>query len=478
MATELAQSLSVKRAEVDFHRFASFGEPERAISVYGEENARRLALLRKHPEYCAALTPFLEIGANAGHTSYMLVKEFEARGFALDLSADALRYGQSLKSAWGLRTGPVLAAGDALRLPFRDGVLRAVFTYQTLSQFLRIEDVFREVHRVLAPGGVFIFAEEPIRRRLTLNLYRFPYPERMKTWEKKLYDWGLLDYVARDVIGAQQEESFGIRQNHRLGFGDWKEILGLFFEKQDHELFVRERGWANALVHRRISLERAADALGGTLAAFCRKEGSTSASTRGDMDRFESLLACPDCGAAFEKDPRAVLTCVGCGYATSPEEGVYNLLPNLERQELYPGPRPDTLDFSRPGHEQGLLEGFHELEGQFGNRYRWIGARAVARLARVREGNPRLQIRGYCHPMAFQQKERPAVRIRVNGSNAGSWKLSRPGLFVLESDLPEGSTYTIEILASPVWQAPGEDRIFTVNLSMIRLLPLENPEAA
>ena len=137
-----------------------------------------------------------------------------------------------------------------------------------------------------------------------------------------------------------------------------------------------------------------------------------------------------------------------------------------------------TLDFFRPGQEAGLLEGFHELEGQFGNRYRWIGARAVARLARVREGNPRLQIRGYCHSTAFQRKERPAVRIRVNGSNAGSGTLHRPGLFVLESDVPGSDAYTVEILASPVWQAPGEDRTFTVNLSMIRLLPLENPESA
>jgi hypothetical protein len=29
----------------------------------------------------------------------------------------------------------------------------------------------------------------------------------MKPWERKLFDWGLLGYLARDVIGAEQEEA-------------------------------------------------------------------------------------------------------------------------------------------------------------------------------------------------------------------------------------------------------------------------------
>ena len=34
-----AQSLAVKRAEVEFHNFASLGQPERAIAHYAEQNA-------------------------------------------------------------------------------------------------------------------------------------------------------------------------------------------------------------------------------------------------------------------------------------------------------------------------------------------------------------------------------------------------------------------------------------------------------
>src|SRR5438876_4895147 len=211
-----AQSFSVKRAEVEFHNFASLGEPERAIEVYAQENIRRAAIIRNHTKFIGKMSPFLEIGANAGHTSYLLANEFGAEGFALDISSDALRYGISLMDRWQLARAPIRVAGDAVNLPFRDGSLRLVMAFQMLSQFMNIESVFLEVKRVLAPGGVFLFAEEPLRRLLSLRLYRCPYYNLMKPWERKAYQWGLLGYLVRDVIGAEQEESFGIRQNHSM----------------------------------------------------------------------------------------------------------------------------------------------------------------------------------------------------------------------------------------------------------------------
>ena len=56
--------------------------------------------------------------------------------------------------------------------------------FQMLSQFMGMERVFEEVKRVLAPGGVFFFAEEPLKRMLTLRLYRCPYYDTMKPWER------------------------------------------------------------------------------------------------------------------------------------------------------------------------------------------------------------------------------------------------------------------------------------------------------
>ncbi|MBI1897377.1 MAG: class I SAM-dependent methyltransferase [Acidobacteria bacterium] len=435
-----AQAFSVKRAEVEFHNFASLGEPERAMAVYAEENRRRGGIIRNHGGFIGAMSPFLEIGSNVGHTSYMLANEFGADGFALDISADALRYGAALEERWGLARAPVKVAGDALNLPFRDGSLRLVCAFQMLSQFMDVEAVFLEVKRVLAPGGVFLFAEEPLKRLLSLRLYRCPYYDTMKPWERTLYDSGLLGYLVRDVIGAHQEESFGIRQNHTMGLRDWHGLIRKHFAAHEYEICVPERGWGERVVKRAA---QRADRHGSEWIA-ARLLGGTLAGT----------LACP-----------------ACGYQAANDGGVYNLLPSAERRELYPGDREDLIDFSQPGHERRLLEGWYEAEGVFGNRYRWIAARATARLARVRPGAQRLRLRGHAHEQAFTYKQPVTIEARANGARIGQWTLDRSGLFLVEADLPDAPEYTIEILAGPTWQVPTDDRVFSVNISMLRLVP-------
>ena len=466
-----AQSLAVKRAEVEFHNFASLGEPERALRVYAEENQRRGGLLRKHQDWTGPLTPFLEIGANAGHSSYMLCNEFGESGFALDISADSLRHGRTLQDAWQLAKAPVLMAGDALNLPFADGSLRTVVAYQMLSQFMDIDAVFREVTRVLQPGGLFIFAEEPLRRALSLRLYRAPYWEQMKPWERRLHQWGLLGFFVQDVIGAHQEESFGIRQNHRMNLRHWHDLVRKHFAGQRYEIFVPQRGWGERMTKRlAVQLDahrsewKAARLLGGTLAAFCRKAGETPAAVAMPAD-FERLLRCPDCGGTLGRNAADALHCGRCPYEAALEGGVYNLLNSVDKKELYPGDREDVIDFSLPGHEVRLGEGWHELEGVFGNRYRWIAERATLRLRNLRGGAQQLRIRGF----APEDPGNFTLTVKANGVLAHEGKIERPGLFVVEPLLAAAAEYQIEIAVSPMWQPPGDRRRLSVNLSLIRL---------
>jgi hypothetical protein len=230
-------------------------------------------------------------------------------------------------------------------------------------------------------------------------------------------------------------------------------------------VFVPERGWGERIVKQAsFSNWLAARLLGGTLAAVCRKAGAAG---RGrSIEKFETFLRCPNCHASLARDGSA-LRCEACSYRAENEDGVYNLLPSDERNELYPGDREDIADFSQPGHERHLVEGWYDLEGVYGNKYRWIGARAVARLTRVKTGPQRLRIR--CYAMA--QGVPGEVRVAVNGTPAGSWKLDRTGLFILEADVPDAAEYLVEIQASPVWTVETDDREFTVNVSMIRLAP-------
>lgn len=471
------QAFSVKRAQVEFHNFASLGEPERAMAAYLEENQRRNGIIRSHLDFIGPMTPFLEIGANAGHTSYLLCNEYHASGYALDISADALRHGVSLQEAWNLKQAPIRIAGDGAHLPFRDGSIRFAMTHQTLSQFQNLDAIFTEITRVLAPGGVFLFSEEPMRRMLSLRVYRAPYEREMKAWERKLHQWGLLGYLVRDVIGAHQEESFGIRQNHRQTLNDWDALVRRHFAAHEYNLFVPERGWGERWVKRLAvrldpygSVWRAAKLLGGTIAAVCRKAGEPVLPS---MERFETLLRCPDClGDLHLEEADSVLICSSCGYRAANEGQVFNLLPSAERRELYPGNRADVIDFSLPGHEPHLGEGWHALEGPFGNKYRWIGGRASVTMSRVLPGPLKLRVRGYAAEAMFANG-RPQVQLRVNGAAAGEWTLDRVGLFILEAPVPAADDYTIEIAANPEWQSPGDQRVLTVNLSMLRLVPEE-----
>ena len=76
-----------------------------------------------------------------------------------------------------------------------------------------------------------------------------------------------------------------------------------------------------------------------------------------------------------------------------------------------------------------------------------------------------------CH--ASPQGVPGEVRAIVNGALAESWKIDRNGLFILETDIPDAPEYRIEIRATPEWQVDTDDRTFTVNISMIRLVPPE-----
>jgi hypothetical protein len=148
-------------------------------------------------------------------------------------------------------------------------------------------------------------------------------------------------------------------------------------------------------------------------------------------------------------------------------------MPSAERTELYPGDRPDLIDFSLTQHSQKLLEGWYELEGVFGNKYRWIGRRASATLQRVTPGPHKLRIRGHAQENSFVRGEPVRIQVVVNGRPLSDNTLGRSGLFVLEAAVPDAPEYSVEILASPAWCEPGGERMLSVNISMIRLVRAE-----
>lgn len=104
-----------------------------------------------------------------------------------------------------------LKRGDAHRLPYGDGFFDVVVTRQAI-QFLRPADFFREVLRVLKPGGTFLFSNHVPRsaaqRPRLLRIYRLIQPSGIFCDPSKLYLGGeLRALLCRAGLKVEREET-------------------------------------------------------------------------------------------------------------------------------------------------------------------------------------------------------------------------------------------------------------------------------
>jgi ubiquinone/menaquinone biosynthesis C-methylase UbiE len=101
----------------------------------------------------------LEIGCGRGAGARLIQEEFQpARLHAFDLDyrmiLAAMRY---LRPQYTDKIA--LYVGDVLRLPYRDGVLDAVFGFGVLHHVPDWRGGLREIARVLKPGGLYCLEE-------------------------------------------------------------------------------------------------------------------------------------------------------------------------------------------------------------------------------------------------------------------------------------------------------------------------------
>jgi ubiquinone/menaquinone biosynthesis C-methylase UbiE len=105
----------------------------------------------------------LEVGCGRGGGAAFVARHHApGRMVAIDRSPRAIAFCQSRFAA------PALAfqEGDAEHLPFGDATFDAVLNVESSHCYGRIEDFFREVRRVLRPGGCFLYADFRPREEL------------------------------------------------------------------------------------------------------------------------------------------------------------------------------------------------------------------------------------------------------------------------------------------------------------------------
>ena len=145
----------------------------------------------------------LEVGCGRGGGSSFIARYLKTKSMTgVDLSAEAIAFCSARHPVPGLR----FRTGNALSLPFEADCFDAVVNVESSHCYTDVRRFFREVHRVLKPGGQFLYADLHERAGLL-------------EWRKSLMDSGLT--IAREADITQQVLAALERDNARkLGLID------------------------------------------------------------------------------------------------------------------------------------------------------------------------------------------------------------------------------------------------------------------
>jgi phthiocerol/phenolphthiocerol synthesis type-I polyketide synthase E len=98
----------------------------------------------------------LDVGCGRGGTIVTLLRYCDiARATGMDLSTEAVMFCRRRHRFPHAQ----FANGDAERLPFADASFDAVTNIESSHTYPTVESFYREVHRVLAPGGPFLYGD-------------------------------------------------------------------------------------------------------------------------------------------------------------------------------------------------------------------------------------------------------------------------------------------------------------------------------
>ncbi len=104
----------------------------------------------------AGITPgmrVLDIGGGLGGPARTLASEFGCTVEVLDLTEEFCRAGEALTVRTGLDDRVSFRHGDALEMPYPDACFDAAWMQHSSMNIPDTERLYREIHRILRPGG-------------------------------------------------------------------------------------------------------------------------------------------------------------------------------------------------------------------------------------------------------------------------------------------------------------------------------------
>ena len=339
------QTFANKKGEIEFRKklvaqiqtnsTCISGQPtqEEYISILKQRVDDTRSIFKKLQEKGIPLSPFLEIGAERGQRSMLLVNEFNAVGFMTDISYESLQSAEPLKKTFGFKKMPAPICCDAYNLPFKTGSIPFIFCFQTLHHFPDPKPIVSEIKRVLSPGGYFYCNEEPIQQILNLALFRRDF--HLRWYEKVLKATGLLHFIS--LLGKSEVE-YGILEE-AFSLETWEKALNVF-PQVDVNLIVfpfgphiqrRKNGKKNWITPPFAS-QFLLRLLGGGIEAICQKEDGN----KQKEGTLLNLLACPNCS---HKPKLSVLDahlfCKVCKSSFKKRNSVFMLFSKKQKKILY-----------------------------------------------------------------------------------------------------------------------------------------------
>ncbi len=341
--TSSFQPLQAKKAEVRFRQKIAQQHIHDTVLIPQEYNKKEMDTIlqektqrtikdfRNLKNKHIPMSPFLEIGTGYGQASLVLRNIFHCNGYAGDIAIDPLTCMPTVAKDMKFQHMPRRIICDAEHLPFLDNSVPFIFCYQTLHHFPNPSQVMKEAERVLAPGGVFFFSEEPVAQKLNFSLWRRP--TKLRAWEKVLKTFLVLHFISR--IGKSETDEGILEETFSLQ--TWKEALDIFEEVTAsidpfpigiQGNMIKRKGTWKKRTFKDVMNRYMIYVLGGGIRGICVKKGT-----------YHTLkspaLACPDCVVALHK-ARNMLHCPSCKQTYVKNNHIWMLLPQEIKSKLYP----------------------------------------------------------------------------------------------------------------------------------------------
>ncbi len=128
----------------------------------------------------------LDIGCGSGYALKIMSSRFHHSDLhGIDISETCVKIAK-LKNKKALNNNSFdIRTGDVADLPYADDSMDIVTAFQTHYFWPDIKQAFREIHRVLQPGGLFILCGDLYKMKYHLTKYQSmeEYPQLLKEWK-------------------------------------------------------------------------------------------------------------------------------------------------------------------------------------------------------------------------------------------------------------------------------------------------------